>query len=519
MNTRRNRQIILITALIFVFSACGWGAEKSPTPTGTYSVDPVFRSYYAQLGGQSILGPAISPVFRDKDKIFQYVVAGLLEYDSQASVNERVRLAPIGRDMPISELPADHPKEAEGRLVNGYQIFDKFVPLYDRLGGEPVVGMPLTEVYKNIQKNRYEQYFENLGFYWYEGDEDEAIYLLAYGDWKCGYLCQYPVAANSAIQLPSHSFTPFREKAAQLGLDFTGYAQAPPQLRHDGFVEQAFENLTMLVNLQSPQEIRLLPLPEMVGIVREAPGSPLPAPGMEFVKTEDNLGYNVPSQFAEYIHAHGGYDFVGQPITHLARPDPQTMEQCFANLCLRGRVLEDSSYEVRPIPLGARPEPKPEAVLPAGPADAWEITMQAYEMYPLVSPQQEQEIGVIVMSGGEPVPGMSVELTLRLPGGEDQVFQLPPTDTNGETQLRLDPLMVENGTLVPYKACARMQNEQQFCVMDSFLVWQTDYIQITPPLLPEKTSYLPFVVKNFHLYVPAFLSEYVTFMPFIGNNP
>jgi hypothetical protein len=518
MNTRRNRQIILVTALVFFLTACGWGAEKPPTPTGTYPVDPVFQQFYAQLGGQSTLGPAISPVFRDQDKIYQYVVAGLLEYDSQAPLNDRVRLAPIGRDMGITELPGAHPEDTARRLVDGYLVFDKFIPLFDRLGGEQVTGKPLTEAYKNPQKNRYEQYFENLGFYWYEGDEDDAVYLLSYGDWKCGYQCRYPESENSAIKLPSQSFAPFREKAAQLGLEFTGYAQAPPQLRQDGLVEQAYENLIMLVNLQSPQDVHLLPLPEMVGIAREAPNSPLPAPGMEFIKTEDNLGYNVPNEFDEYIRLHGGLEFVGQPITHLARPDSQTLEQCFTNLCLRGKVNEDGILEVRPIPLGARPEPKP-APLPAGPSDAWDFTMQIWETYPLVAPQQEQEIGVIVMSGGEPVPGISVELTLRLPSGKDPVYQLPPTDENGETQIILEPLMTENGTLVPYKACAQLQNQQKFCVMDSFLVWQTDYIQIATPLVPEKTSYLPFVVKNIHLYVPAFISQYVAYLPSIRKNP
>jgi hypothetical protein len=419
--------------------------------------------------------------------------------------------------MGVSEQPADHTDAATGRVVDGYLIYDKFLPLYDKLGGEPVTGKPLTEVYKNIQKNRLEQYFENLGFYWYEGDVPDAVYLLAYGDWKCGGRCQYPDTEDSLPELPDSTFAPFREKAAQLGLEFTGYAQAPPQLRQDGSVGQAYENLIMQVNLQSPQEVGLLPLPEMVGILREAPSSPLPAPGMEFVKTQENLGYNVPSQFAEYIRLHGGFDFVGLPITHLARPDPQTLEQCFNNLCLRGVVVEDGSIQVRPIPLGSRPKPE-EIDLPDGPVSAWDFTMQMWETYPLVSPQQEQEVGVILMSGGEPVPGISVELTLRLPETEEQVYQLPPTDENGETQLRLDPLLVQNGTLIPYKACAQIQNEQKFCVMDSFLVWQTDYIQIGQPLLPEKTSYLPFVVKNFHLYVPAFLSQYVTFMPFIGND-
>jgi hypothetical protein len=51
------------------------------------------------------------------------------------------------------------------------------------------------------------------------------------------------------------------------------------------------------------------------------------------------------------------------------------------------------------------------------------------------------------------------------------------------------------------------------------VIWQSGSEEIKTILPPEKTSYLPFVIKNFHMYVPAFVNRYTTFMPFIGNAP
>jgi hypothetical protein len=48
--------------------------------------------------------------------------------------------------------------------VDGYQVYDKFSGLDQELGGIEAVGKPLTGVHKNLEKNRYEQFFENLGF-------------------------------------------------------------------------------------------------------------------------------------------------------------------------------------------------------------------------------------------------------------------------------------------------------------------------------------------------------------------
>jgi hypothetical protein len=112
---------------------------------------------------------------------------------------------------------------------------------------------------------------------------------------------------------------------------------------------------------------------------------------------------------------------------------------------------------------------------------------------------------------------VAIELIVQQPG-EERIYPLPPTDENGETRLRLDPINAGSGTLVPYTACARMRNQQKFCVLDSFVIWDMGTVEITPALPAYKTSYLPFVMRNLHLYMPAFFNRYFSYMPFIGNE-
>jgi hypothetical protein len=517
MNTRRIRLFFLFAVFILVITACGGGRAKTPTPEGTFPIDPIFKKYYNQLGGQDVLGQGISPIFSEQNKFYQYVVAGLLMYDP---TDRSVSLAPLGPDMGVTENPQSDPAVEGGKYVDGYRIEDRFVPLFDRLGGESVTGKPLTEGHLNANKGRYEQYFENLGMYWLEGDAEDAVHLLAYGDWKCGDRCRNLANTNASIELPSRTPAAFSKVVKGNGLDFTGYALSDPYISQEGRVEQIFENLIMATDIQSSGDVELRPLPELVGKLREAPGAPSPVPGMRFYPIQENLGYNVPLSFDQYIQAHGGYEFVGEPITHVIRPDAQSIEQCYLNMCLKGELNPNGSMKVQPLALGLSYRDIYNPVEGSSSlSNSSELTVQLWESYPLIAPNQDQEIGVVVYSVGKPVPQAPVELTLRMPNGDEQVYALPPTNQQGETRLNLGPISAENGTLVPYRACVQMQNQQKFCVMDSYVIWQSGSEEIKTILPPEKTSYLPFVIKNFHMYVPAFVNRYTTFMPFIGNAP
>ena len=511
---RRYFLIARLVLLLLLLAGCERGRATPKSPEGTFPVDPVFQDFYKERGGRNILGPAISPVFTDQEKIYQYTIAGLMMYDRAAPEGQRVSLAPLGREMNVYELPSGSDPQPGERFEAGYKIFDKFVPLYEQLGGAAVVGKPLTETHKNEAKQRYEQYFENAGFYWLEGDRENAVHLLAYGAWMCRQHCQTGQTGSGRIDLPYSSLQPFVEKAALLGLDFSGNALSPP-VNQGGQVNQIYQNVVFTADAQNPADVRLFALPEAVGIDREEARAPSPAPDMEFYAVNGTLGYNVPTAFVDYVQAHGGFEFIGEPINHVSRPDPQTIQQCFVSLCLQGVIDDGGEVAVHVLPLGLeyfRPEnPTPIPTL-------IKVTIQVGEETPMISPLQEQEIWAVVMSAQVPVPNIEPELTVTLPDGSEQIYRMPATDEKGESRQVLPPLNAQNGTLVPYVVCVRVENQQEFCVLDSYLIWSAPTIEITPTLPPGTLSYLPFIIKNAPVYFPALIDQFVTYLPFIKNQ-
>ncbi len=369
-NSIRSCLVVFLAIAILLSSGCTKGKATPKPPEGTFPVDPLFRDFYEQHGGRNTLGPAISPVINNDNKIYQYTVAGLLVYDRDALEGERVDLFPVGRDMGVIELPSGKAPEPGERYQSGYKIFDKFVPLYDQLGGEAFTGKPLSEAHLNTLKSRYEQYFENLGFYWLEGDRDNAVHLLEYGAWECDRYCPSPTGV-SLPKRPPHSYVlSFVTKAAELGLDFTGFAISEPYYQA-GQIRQIYENIVFTADQQDQSDVGLVALPnkiiESAGMHPEAPRPPSPAPDMEFYDVGENLGYNIPKAFAEYIQAHGGFELVGEPVNHVSRPDDQTLRQCFVSICLQGQVNEAGQVAVSVMPLGVRKSTSSRANFPYHP--------------------------------------------------------------------------------------------------------------------------------------------------------
>ena len=70
-------------------------------------------------------------------------------------------------------------------FLNGHVIPGEFFAKYNELGGEDVVGKPLTGMIYSPVYRRYEQYFENLGFYRLANAPTGDVQLLAYGSWAC----------------------------------------------------------------------------------------------------------------------------------------------------------------------------------------------------------------------------------------------------------------------------------------------------------------------------------------------
>jgi hypothetical protein len=484
MSIKRVRAGSLFIALMILvtMSACASGrstTRSTPAPEGIYPVDPLFREFYDLLGGERLLGPAISPIFHNEDKKFQYTVGASMEFDPGAAPNERFRLSPIGMELGIEDPPVSPPDRPDQYYEDGYIIFDVFVPFYRKMGGKRYIGSPLTGVQYNSEKKSFEQYFENIGFTWNESDPADAVYLLAYGAWKCDIHCRF-------TRISSTQFIPqrirgqdelFSPAVSRLGSDFTGDAISEAYRSADGKIEKIYENVILAVDGNRPFLIELRPLPEAVGFISTPPGPPSDFPGMNFWPVDGEVGYNIPQDFMDYIAMHGGFEISGPPLGELALKDSQTFVQCFKNLCLEYSMNMNlpPPLRIRVSPLGyqylevvERPLDK-EAL-----AAQWKqaLIMDVWKRYPTVSPQESQEIGLTLLEGNKPVSEAAPFLVLELPDGSRDFMQFAPTNEKGQSNISLPPFSGKNGEMVNFHVCVKRQEEDLFCIKDNFLLWQ-----------------------------------------------
>lgn len=482
----RATKIILIFAFLIVIllSVCSGGGNRlSPpaTPEGAAPVDPLFRDFYDNLGGENVLGPAISPLFALNNLKYQYSQNGLMEYNPDAAPSEKYRLANLGQDMGITEPVVAQPVSPGVMYVDGHVIFGPFVQMYNKLGGSRVVGKPLTEVHFNPEKQRFEQYFENVGFYWSESDPQDAVYLLAYGAWKCDTHCRYSSQLNAIIDLPNKYRNPlddlFTEAVAQFGSDFTGFALTEAYKAPDGKIEKIYENVVLVADPANGNQVSLRPLPEAVGVLVQTPVPSSITHGMVFYPKEGNLGYNIPQAFLDYIMAHGGIETSGPPITELALTTEQVFRQCFRYICLDYHLLSSlpEPLRIRPAPLGFPYRDLNDKaknlndIIQISLEKA--ITMQVYVRYELILSSQAQEVSAIIFMGDKPLSGIEPILVVSYPDGSQGAYYFPQTGDDGKTTKTLDPIPAQNGSLVPYEVCLSTATNELFCVKESFVIW------------------------------------------------
>lgn len=482
---KRFSPLSLLLLILLVAAGCT-GRDKitpSAVPEGAYSIDPLFAEFYNHLGGVKVLGPGITPLFSVDNKSYQYTQASLIEYDPSAPPSQRYRLASLGLDMGIDESPVPAPETPDPLFVDGHYVYSDLLPLYKNLGGARFVGRPLTDVHYNPEKNHYEQYFENVGFYWTEPGNPEAVSLLAYGAWKCDSKCRHIPPMDAIVIIPSFSDTPagdaFREVASRLGAEFSGFALSVPFKSADGKVEQIYGNIVLVADPSNPARVTLRPVPGMLGIAEQPPVPNSGIPGMYFYTVQEGLGYNVPQPFMDYITLHGSLEVSGSPIGELYMESSDVFRQCFANLCLDYHLKDPEALRIRPAPLGYTYKSMfyqpPDEQLTMDqfeePQYLREVSLQAWESYPFVTSSQSQEISASIFENDQPAPEVEPIFTMTLPDGSNHSTYMPATGSDGQTILYLDPIEAPNGTLIPYKVCLLSLANEKFCVKDSFVVW------------------------------------------------
>jgi hypothetical protein len=118
--------------------------------------------------------------------------------------------------------------------------------------------------------------------------------------------------------------------------------------------EKVFDNLVMFSAPESTYRVQFRPLPQLAGIQPEPPVPPMNDPGMVFFPTlGQELGYNIPKLFMDYITMHGTLEISGNPITELHALGNGISRQCFTNICLEYHSKAPETLRVRPTALGS----------------------------------------------------------------------------------------------------------------------------------------------------------------------
>lgn len=467
---------LIIILMVPILQTVTSRKSSSRSPLSGFQVAPVFKEFYASMGGQEVLGPAISDLIIDGSRQCQFTMAAQMCSDSLAREEDRFTLVSLGKRW-VQESGGPISSESEPPAVYG-----EFLAAYQRLGGARLVGSPVTSYQVNYSSQRIEQIFENLAMYRNFSEPAGSVHLLALGANYCSGECRALPAGSAEVRRSPEIpvYKAFSASLEKLGPVMVGNALSEAQIASDGKIEQIFEGIVVYTDEQNSGQIQLRPLPSLVNIPTLPPGPRLYQGDsrMTFYKVDGDLGYNVPVVFDEFIHQHGGTKLSGQPISELTTVTPNTLfRQCFENYCLEYDALATTGMNIRLAPLGKQYKdlyyPDGQQVVTPKPAEEL-YTLYLSEKSPRIPNTEMQEIDLVILRSQdkEPVAKMEATLHIYLPDGSEYTGSLPPTNSEGRTQIVLPALsFVPNGTVIPYKACLILPSQEQICRSESFLIW------------------------------------------------
>ena len=490
--------LVVMAGARILFSHDDGSASPVFQESESYEVDPRFREFYQHLGGEPMLGKAISPKFTDKSgKEYQYVLSALMIYDHRGSSGPKFMLAPIGRDLNVEKPSRPAPKDKSRLYRNGHYIYGPFGQVFDSLGGEAIVGEPLSDPIYDPSRQITIQYFENLGFYIKGSDSSDQVRLLYYGLWKCGKTCSYhPQKSEGNVDLYLNNEISFENYAKFLTRKITGKQLTDVQKGLDGRLEQVFENLVLVADPLVPGKITLRPLTSILGYPHDPLQKHEPVNDAEgfFWPIEGDLGYQVRDLLLDFVEPYGGRKFSGAPITNLKGLKPGIERQCFENICLEyspfsftgkvwlsqlGKEYFKKYYQNKGrhtvfIPLVVNQEQVSEqssAELQNTSGDSNALTIYTWAAQTLVSSGKQQVIGIGVYRNGRPVQDVDVHIIVDLPDGSRDDYYPGGTEDDGRIFVPLKPISAPNGTRIVYHACVFADGTDSICTADDFIIW------------------------------------------------
>ncbi len=471
----------MLFVLALVLTACG--APNSAASGKTFEISPEFMDFYANLGGENVLGPAISKMTEVNSYQCQYTVNALLCINPNLTGYERFTLYPLGNQLNLRE--AALPTDADATLVvNGYSVYGEFIPLYTQFS-TTYAGNPISQVHINYAQERVEQFFENVGFYRKFSEPQGSVKLLAYGAASCSKGCRYHPASDA--QLPEKETTLtnrdlLEDLANVKDTKIFGKPLSEPYIAADGNLEQVYASIVLFRDYQNGL-VRLRPLPVLLGMLTGEPGPQLYGKenGMVFYAVRDGLGFHVPLAFDQFLTDHGGTSVSGDPISDVIQYEPGVYRQCFTNYCLDYTPEARKSKQVVLAELGNQYlqsnaaqtliTPVPEAApLPSN------YVLQVSEFYNPLPLNAVQQINLVVLNAADmlPLEGLTPEVVVTLPDGTSVKASMPATLADGSSTVMLPVIKrIDNGTILTYQVCVANPAGGQQCQEGSYLVWTT----------------------------------------------
>jgi len=434
--------------------------RTAPSPVsagqeGLVVAEPL-RAFWERGGGLATYGPPISLPWREGTRLHQtFLAAEIVHEDTDGQ--ETVRLAPLGWELGLGEPPVPPiDGQTSGYFARtGHNLYAGFASLYRQLGGEAVVGAPISEV--AFRDGQIVQYFENLGFYRPENASPADTRLVALG------LTTRPPADSFGLDPesfvlpgPIHArpFASFLERFG--GEALFGQPLTAPYLAEDGALEQVYERAVVYSADGSSAGAALRPLGRARGPAAEA-APPSAEPGSRYF---EETGHNVRWAFADFYEARDGRSWLGLPLEE-AVLDGDRFVQRFENGVLEYRFDLPPELAVQLVALGREyllehpaptADPAAEAVASRRPGS---LTLEAALARAVLRPGQAQVLSVRVTTAqGEPVAGATV--TLRWIGAQrEREYELPPTDGDGRTALEWEDPSALPGEIITVVVSAR----------------------------------------------------------------
>ena len=485
--------------------------ESSTSQIPSYPVTPVLREFYANMGGDRYLGLPISDKFDHHGATCQYTANALMCMNpAEPDAVERFYLDSLGNTLNVAEPPDNTAVPGSSFTINNYDVYPPFKAVYDQMNGSIYFGLPISNRKLNEEKNRFEQYFENVGFY-IQNTPDARVELLPYGYYVCPN-CQGPRQQLPTLAFPQTSINPavvFSNNMNRLGGPATFGNPISDTITHpDGTIEQVYETVAVYVTPGQPEIILFRPLPVLLGMTAHPPvyQSGENKPDMYFYPLQGKVeGYYVPVSFHEFIQRHGGKLLSGDPRSSTFKVPGQENEifgrQCFDNYCLDYMLNLPADQAVRITPLGrqyldqiqssslqpveqppvvqlpvqptASPPEQP-AVQAAAPNTAPAMQLLVSELLPKPTSTEYQTLGIAVFqaSSSQPIAGVQVIATITTPTGNQQTYTSPPTNEAGRTVVSFPPPPgAKHGDMITYQVCITQNIAQPVCQFESYLIW------------------------------------------------